>query len=209
MEISFKNKNVVVIGGTTGIGKATVKLFAQSGGMVVFTGLEAEEDVTLLEEAKNLHISSLLDYQRHDITKENDVIEFADYVDKKYGGCDVLYNNAGILAGTTLLETTLQEWNKVIEVNLTGFFLTSKYFIPHMIRKGGGAIVNTSSISGILGDYGCCAYNVSKGGVTNLTRSMALDYAQYNIRVNAVCPGSVRTKMYEACAKSLNFTRTP
>lgn len=194
MNISFNGKIVVVTGGSTGIGEATVKLFLQSGANVIFTGIENEMDIDPTKYSDDTN--ALAEYYQLDVTDEDAVIRFAAHVEEKYGGCDVLFNNAGILVPHLLHETPTAEWLQTMNVNVNGVFYTSKYFIPQMLKKGGGAIVNTSSMSGLQADYTFCSYNTSKGAVANLTRNMALDYAEYNIRVNAVAPGSVRTSMY-------------
>lgn len=194
MDISFIGKVVVITGGSTGIGRATAKKFLEAGARVIFTGIEKDDDIALCDYSANA--VEMSEYYRLDVTDETAVIRFAEHLDKHYGGCDVLFNNAGILTPHILHETPTEEWLKTINVNVNGLFFTSKYLIPLMLKKGGGAIVNTSSISGIQADYAYSSYNASKGAVANLTRNMALDYAQYHIRVNAVAPGSVRTSMY-------------
>jgi meso-butanediol dehydrogenase/(S,S)-butanediol dehydrogenase/diacetyl reductase len=194
MDIRFDGKLIIVTGGSSGIGKSTVKQFLESGGNVVFTGIEDSKSIDLKEFSGTGE--GFYEYYRLDGSKEADVKEFADYVYSKYGNCDVLFNNAGIIFANILHETPTEEWMKIMDVNLNAIYFASKYFIPQMLKKGGGAIVNTSSISGLQSDYALCAYNASKGAVANLTRSMALDYAKYNIRVNAVAPGVIRTPMY-------------
>jgi meso-butanediol dehydrogenase/(S,S)-butanediol dehydrogenase/diacetyl reductase len=201
MDIRFDNRIIVIIGGSTGIGIATVKQFASSGGKVVFTGIEEKNTIDISDYHKESDVHP--EYQKLDITIENDVEDFAAYVNEKYGGCDVLFNNAGILAPNILHETPTKEWLYTMNVNVNGMYYASKYFIPQMLEKGQGAIVNTSSMSGLQSDYAFCSYNASKGAVANLTRNMALDYAEHNIRVNAVAPGSIRTSMYNRFADEL------
>ena len=163
MDIRFDGKVVVVTGGSSGIGATTAKEFVKSGGTVIFTGIEdpAQVDVSSYGGAE---------YYRLDVTKEEEVKAFADYVDQKYGGADVLFNNAGILIAHRCHECTVEEWDSTMNINVKGVFLCSKYFIPQMIRKGGGSIVNTSSMSGLLADYTYFSYNASKGAVANMTR---------------------------------------
>lgn len=194
MDIRFDGKVVVVTGGSTGIGKVTVGKFLDSGAKVVFTGIENIADIKIAEYSEKAE--DMAEYFQLDITNEGSVIRFAAHVENKYNGCDILFNNAGILVPHILHETPSEEWLKTMNVNVNGVFYVSKYLIPQMIKKGGGAIVNTSSISGLFADYSFCSYNASKGAVANLTRNMALDYARFDIRVNAVAPGSVRTSMY-------------
>ncbi len=200
MEINFAGKTVVITGGSTGIGATTVKTFLESEAKVVFTGIE---DESLVDFAQYEDFKGKVFYKRLDVTDEDAVAKFADYVKKEHGGCDILYNNAGILTHNLLHETPTEEWKRTMDVNVNGVFFSSKYFIPHMLEKGEGAIVNTCSISGEFADFTFCAYNASKGAVANMTRNMALDYAQYNIRVNAVAPGSVRTSMYNNFAEGM------
>jgi dihydroanticapsin dehydrogenase len=189
MDLRFDGKIVVVTGASSGIGKATALEFIASGATVIFTGIEKPEDVALKD-------YSGAEYYRLDVTKEEEVAAFAKYVDEKYGGVDVLHNNAGILVPHVLHECTTEEYDLTMAVNAKGVYLVSKYFITQMMRKGGGAIVNTCSMSGLFADRDYFSYNASKGAVANMTRNMALDYAKYNIRVNAVNPGAIKTTMY-------------
>ncbi len=202
MESGLKGKNVVVIGGESGLGAASVNLFAREGSNVIFTGLNESAGKALSEKLKSESSGKII-FIKSDISKEDEVNSVADYVETEFGGCDVLFNNAGILKGAEAENTTTAEWDIVNAVNVRGFFFTSRAFIPQMRKRGGGSIINTSSVSGLFGDYACVAYNTSKGAVTNMTRAMALDHAKDNIRVNAVCPGSMRTAMYDACAASI------
>ena len=194
LNIRFDDKIVVVTGGSSGIGKSTVKEFLTAGAKVIFTGIETPDDVNLDEYCND----GKAEYYRLDVTMENNIAAFANYVDEKYGGADVLHNNAGILIDPAhvIHECTTEEFDLTMAVNTRGVFLVAKYFIIQMMRKGGGAIVNTCSMSGLLADPDYFAYNASKGAVANMTRNMAIDYAKYNIRVNAVNPGSIRTNMY-------------
>lgn len=198
MDIGIKNKIAVIIGGDSGIGEATVRLFVSEGAFVVFTGINIEKGKVLEKEIMDNSKTGKVAYFPSNIVNEDEVKKLADYVKAEWGGCDILFNNAGILLGSKLHETSTSDWQAVMNVNINGYYNTSKYFIPQMIEKGRGAVINTSSVSGLFGDYDCCAYNVSKGAITNMTRAMAIDYAKFNIRVNAVCPSSTRTPMYDA-----------
>ena len=194
MDIRFDNKVVVVTGGSSGIGMATAKEFLAAGARVIFTGVEKPEDIKLSEYCNDGRV----EYYRLDVTSEEEIAAFAKHVDEKYGGVDVLHNNAGILIAPSnvIHECTTEEFDRTMAVNTRGVFLVSRYFITQMMRKGGGVIINTCSMSGLVADPNYLAYNTSKGAVANMTRNMAIDYAKYNIRVNAVNPGAIRTQMY-------------
>jgi meso-butanediol dehydrogenase/(S,S)-butanediol dehydrogenase/diacetyl reductase len=118
-----------------------------------------------------------------------------------FGRLDVLFNNAGMADVSLIHETTLESWERVIAVTLTGTFLGLKYAIPIMRRQGGGVIINTASISGMHGDYGMASYNAAKAGVINLTRTAALENAKHRVRVNCVCPGAINTRVAEILGK--------
>ncbi|MBV8451983.1 MAG: SDR family oxidoreductase, partial [Deltaproteobacteria bacterium] len=118
-----------------------------------------------------------------------------------FGRLDVLFNNAGMAEVSLIHETTLESWERVIAVTLTGTFLGLKYAIPIMRRHGGGAIINTASISGMHGDYGMASYNAAKAAVINLTRTAALENAKHGIRVNCVCPGAINTRVAQILGK--------
>jgi len=194
MNIRFDNKVVVVVGGSTGIGNATTRLFLESGADVIFCGIEQKETISL-DEYKSIG-PGVADYYQLDVTKEEQCKAFAQYIEDSYGKCDVLFNNAGVLIPNLLHKTPTDEWLKTVDINLNGIYYVSKYILPLMIKGGGGSVVNTSSMSGLQADHTFSSYNATKGAVANLTRNMALDYAPYAIRVNAVAPGSIRTSMY-------------
>jgi NAD(P)-dependent dehydrogenase (short-subunit alcohol dehydrogenase family) len=175
MEIfELKGKSAVVTGGAKGIGAATVKLFEKAGAKV-----------------------EVLDLERgFDVTKEDTVTNALAQTEKRLGGIDILVNNAGRAVRKTALEVKKEEWDAVLELNLTALFLCSRLAHPYMKKRGGGAIVNLASIMGLSGGiYPNASYQASKGGVVNLTRALALEWAADNIRVNAVAPTYVRTEL--------------
>jgi NAD(P)-dependent dehydrogenase (short-subunit alcohol dehydrogenase family) len=132
---------------------------------------------------------------RADVTSPADMKRLVDFTVENYGGVDILVNSAGIQRYGTVVETEEAAWDEVLDVNLKGIYLASKHAIPQMRRRGGGAIVNLSSVQAFASQQGVAAYTASKGGINALTRAMALDHAEDNIRVNAVCPASVDTPM--------------
>ena len=170
MILSLKNKTAVVTGGAKGIGAATAKLFREAGATVEILDVESGCDVTDEAQVKKAYA--------------------------RIGTIDILVNTAGTAVRRTALEVKKEEWDAVIELNLTALFMCSRLAHPYMKKRGGGAIVNLASIMGLSGGiYPNASYQASKGGVVNLTRALALEWATDNIRVNAVAPTYVRTDL--------------
>ncbi len=189
----MQGKVAVVTGGGLGIGRATAVLFAQKGARVAVFDLDrtsGEETVALVKQAGSEGI-----FCRVDVADESQVRAAVDEVHRAFGRLDILVNNAGIYKKGDLLEVSLADWNKILSVNLTGAFLCSKYCVEKMVGAGGGVIVNVASEAGLVGIKGQVAYNVSKAGVIGLTRSAAVDFADRNVRVNCVCPGTTYTPL--------------
>jgi NAD(P)-dependent dehydrogenase (short-subunit alcohol dehydrogenase family) len=151
---------------------------------------QVEEAVAELRE-EGLEVSGT----RADVTSSADMMRLMEFATETYGGVDVLVNSAGIQRYGTVVETEEEVWDEVLDVNLKGIYVASRYAIPEMRKRGGGAIVNLSSVQAFASQTGVAAYTASKGGINALTRAMALDHAEENIRVNAVCPASVDTPM--------------
>lgn len=191
--MKLKDKVALITGGSLGLGKATAKLFAKEGAKVVITGRTEKTLKETVEEASKEGVE--LDYLVSDVSKEKDCRDAVDNTVKKYGKIDVLFNNAGILFSDVTHETEISQWENIFNINVKGTFMMSKFAIPHMLEKGYGIIVNNSSIVGLKAVPGLAAYNSTKGAVTQFTRSMALEYADKGIRVNAICPGTIVTPM--------------
>ena len=189
----FSGKVAIVTGGALGIGRATARRLATEDASVVICSdrkEQVEEALTGLQE-EGLAVSGT----RADVTSSADMKRLMDFATETYGSVDVLVNSAGIQRYGTVVETEEGAWDEVLNVNLKGIYLASKHAIPEMRRRGGGAIVNLSSVQAFASQKGVAAYTASKGGINALTRAMALDHAEENIRVNAVCPASVDTPM--------------
>ena len=183
----FKEKVAVVTGGASGIGLATTKKLLSEGANVVILDLKMDEEI----------INSLGEnvlYLKCDVSNEENVKNCIEEIIKKFDHIDYLGANAGIGGSASKPhEVSMDEWNKVISVNQTGIFLLNKYVINEMLRGGKGAVVNTSSMYGLVGSTTSFAYSASKGAINQMTRSLALTYARDNIRVNAIAPGYVDT----------------
>ena len=194
----FNEKVAIITGGASGIGLATAKKLLNEGAKVVL--VDWNQDVSDI--AKNLGKNCI--GIRCDVSCDTNVQETISKIMEKFGHIDYLVANAGIGGGPNKAhEVSIDEWNKVIGVNQTGIFLMNKYVISEMLKNGKGAIVNTSSMYGLVGTTMSFAYSASKGAINQMTRSLALTYAHDNIRVNAVAPGYVDTPILASVPKEM------
>ena len=193
--LKLSGKVALITGGTTGIGYATALLFLQNGAKVAITGRVKETGEGAIRKLKRQGFKECL-FIQGDVSKPADAKKMVDVALGQYGKLDVLFNNAGIWVSGAVEKTSEADWDKVIDINLKGCFLCSKYAIPHL-KETKGVIINTSSCDGLVGEPDAAAYCASKGGVVLLTKAMALDCAKYGVRVNCVCPGYVMTRMLE------------
>ena len=185
---SLDGKTAVVTGGGRGLGRELAFGLARHGANVVITGRTEETLRQTVEEIK-AH-GGVADFACADVSSEEDLIQLRDHVRKAHGRADILVNNAGVNPYYKSPEhTSIEEWKEIIDVNLTGVFLCSRIFGEDMIKNRGGGIISISSIAGQVGLPRTTAYCAAKGGVELMTRSLALDWAQYGIRVNTVAPG--------------------
>ena len=192
----FQGKVAIVTGSASGIGRATAERFAEEGAKVVVADFDASAGEETAERIRRGGGDAR--FVQVDVSDSAQVESMVRTAVETYGGIDILFNGAGILAYGTVLETDERAWRRVLDVNLTGTFLCSKAALPHIIARGGGAIINTSSSTGAhLANANTVAYVASKGGVTLLTRCMAIDHAKDHIRVNAIAPGPTDTPMLQ------------
>jgi len=190
------NRNVVVTGGSKGIGRAIVDAFLTEGDRVVFTARNEVEAEKILREKKEESTAGRLFFFKSDVSIEKDVKALVDFTQEQVGGCDVLVNNAAIFRPGNVHENSAEDFDALFAVNVRGVFLTCKYFIPQMLEKKKGAIINIASLAGLNGGYNMTLYSATKAAVVGLTRSMAMDYTRYGIRINGICPSATMTEMF-------------
>jgi NAD(P)-dependent dehydrogenase (short-subunit alcohol dehydrogenase family) len=193
---NFSGKVALVTGGSRGIGRATAMLFAQSGAKVVIGDVDAAGDETVEAIKRD---GGEATFVRTDVSVESDVKNLVAAAVKTYGGLNCAFNNAGVLPATVaLVEMEESTFDRTLAVDLKGVFLCMKHEITHMLQSGGGAIVNTASIAGLIAEPGISAYIAAKHGVIGLSKAAAVEYASKGIRINALAPGLVNTAMTKA-----------
>lgn len=201
MNISFAGQVALVTGAGSGMGLETAKAFAESGAAVVLADINeasAKEAAERLTKAGHKAIGI-----RCDVADENQVKEMVDTAVATFGRLDAAYNNAGVQSLVTdTADLTSEEWDRVFNINLKGVWLCMKYELQQMRQQGSGAIVNCSSIGGLIGLPGRAAYHAAKHGMLGLTKSAAIEYAPRGIRINTVCPGTIHTPMVDIMFQS-------
>src|SRR5438046_4057329 len=194
----FAGKVVLITGGTSGIGKSTAIAFARAGAKVVLTGRREKEGAQVVAEIKKLGGDAA--FVGADVSKDADVKKMVDFTVDKFGRLDVAFNNAGVEWKGPLNHATEAEYRRIFDINVWGVLNSMRHEIPVMLKNGGGAIVNNSSVAGHVGLAGASIYMASKHAVEGLTKSIALEFAKQSIRVNAVAPGVIATDMLDRFA---------
>jgi NAD(P)-dependent dehydrogenase (short-subunit alcohol dehydrogenase family) len=187
------NKVALITGGTSGIGRATAVLFAREGARVVITGRNEDRGREVVAEI--VRAGGEVCFVRSDVRLAEECRQAVQETVRVYGRLDILFNNAGVYFPRTTLDTSEEEWDLTLDVNLKGAFLMSKYALPVLIAQGGGVIIHNASGWGLVGGDAAAAYCASKGGLVLLTKAMAIDHGRQGIRVNCVCPGDTDTPM--------------
>lgn len=199
--MKLANKVAVVTGAASGIGQATAEIFAEDGASVTVADVNVEAAERVV--AGIIQRSGRAIAVRTDVSKAGDAQAMVAATVEAFGGLDILVSNAGAMLLGTAVSTSEEDWDRIFAVNVRGGFLCSKYAIPEMRKRGGGAILFTASTGGLEGFNGQLAYCASKAAIVSMVQTMALDHAQHNIRVNCVCPGPVRTPMSAATLQKM------
>jgi len=196
----LRGKRVLISGGSSGIGLATAQRFLEEGSRVFLTGLgKREVDGALAGLRPGGEVAGLA----CDVSLEGDVARLVEAADRELGGIDVLVNNAGTARRDPFLSIAAGDWDRILAVNLRGMFLVAQAVSRQMVERGGGVIINMSSTNGLAGEEDYAHYNASKGGVLLLTKTMAVELGGHGIRVNALCPGYIRTPLNEAISATI------
>ena len=191
--MKLDGKTAIITGAGSGIGQAAALLFAGEGAQVTVADISISDGQATVDQIKASGHSAI--FVQVDVSQAGQVQRMVEATIDAFGHLDILFNNAGTNLAATITETREEDWERVMAVNVKGVFLGCKYAIPAMIQRGGGVIINTSSAGGIVGLKGLAAYTASKGAVLQMTRNIALDYAEHNIRANALCPGVTASPM--------------
>ena len=187
---NLKDKNIIVTGASGGIGNSIIKRLNDCGANILATGTKIEKLEKLKSEFKNVKIL------KFDISQSNKIEEFIENATKELdGGLDCIVNNAGITQDNLAIRMSLEEWKKVIDINLTATFLMTKFAIKKMLKNKSGKIINITSVVGHTGNLGQANYTASKAGIVAMSKSLATEYAKKNININCISPGFIKTAM--------------
>ena len=198
---ALDGKVALITGGASGIGRATAMLFAQEGAAVVIVDVNEADGQEAAREI--VRSGGRAVFETGDVARATDCRRAVERATRDFGALQVLFNNAGIIRRASVVELDEADWDRVMDVNVKSIFLMSKYAIPVIARSGGGSIINMASGWGLAGGPRAAAYCASKGGVVLLTKAMAIDHGEQNIRVNCICPGDTDTPLLRNEAQQL------
>jgi len=187
--MNLKNKKIIITGATGGIGHSLIKKFYDEGSIILATGTNEEKLNNLKNEFSNINI------EKFKLDEHQNIDSFIDTASKKLDGLDILVNNAGITLDNLSIRLSVENWKKVLDINLTATFLMCKYAIKKMLKNKSGKIINITSIVGHTGNLGQANYAASKAGIVAFSKSLAIEYAKKNININCVSPGFIKTEM--------------
>jgi NAD(P)-dependent dehydrogenase (short-subunit alcohol dehydrogenase family) len=191
----FRDKVALITGGSSGIGRASALRLAAEGASIAIADIDVQGGQTVCREIERTGGRAI--FCATDVTLEDECRAMVEETVRAFGRLDVLLTSAGVGSRGTVVEMDEEYWDEVIDLDLKGVFLSSKYAVPAIRRSGGGAIVHIASIGGLRGDWGGASFSAAKGGVINLTRHMAVAHAGDKVRVNCICPGVIRTPLTE------------
>jgi meso-butanediol dehydrogenase/(S,S)-butanediol dehydrogenase/diacetyl reductase len=194
----FNNRAIIVTGAGKGIGRASALAFAREGGDVAVADISEADGLATVQQIADAGGRAI--FVKCDVARSADVRRLVAETVNAFGGVDVLHNNAGVVKYGTVVDLPEEDWDWMLDVNLKGSFLTCKYVIPEMRKRGGGAIVNTASVQAFASQQTVAAYSASKGAIVSFTTTVALDHAADNIRCNCIAPGSIQTPMLDMAA---------
>jgi len=203
---NLTDKVALITGAGGGIGRASAEMFAAAGAAVAVVDLNEAPGQAAVQAIHQNGGQAI--FIQADVTRAADCEQAVQETVRAFGGLDILFNNAGIIRRANVIDTTEDEWERVMAVNVKSIFLMSKYAVPVMAAAGGGVIINTGSGWGLTGGKDAVSYCASKGAVVNMTRAMALDHGPQNIRVNCLCPGDTNTDMLRNEARQLGESDT-
>jgi NAD(P)-dependent dehydrogenase (short-subunit alcohol dehydrogenase family) len=196
----LSGKVAIITGGASGLGFATVELFLEEGAKVVIADVNADRGQALAEK-----LGSAAAFKRTDVANPNDVQQLVDFTVAHFHGLDIMFNNAGIAGAmyNRFLDDDLRDFQQVMNVNLFGVMLGSQRAARYMAQHGGGSIINTTSISALKAGFGVMTYRASKAAIIQFSKSIAIDFAEYGIRVNCIAPGHIQTEMSSYAAPGM------
>lgn len=189
-------KTVVITGAASGMGLCATKKFLNNNWQVVMADYDVKNGQTQADKLATTFNDAVL-FKQTNVADAKSVSELAQFSHDKFGKIDAIINNAGVFVKGALHEVAENDWDRIMNIDVKSVYLMTKSFVPDMIKQRSGVILNTASISGLMGDFDMAAYSTAKGALTNLVKSMALDYGKYGIRVNNIAPGPTNTPMFQ------------
>jgi len=203
----LEGRVALITGAASGIGKATALLFSQEGAKIVIADCDVDGGIEVLKTIKDSGSDAV--FIQTDVRQSSEVIKMIDITIHTFGKLDILHNNAGVNTICLLGEVAEEEWDRVLDTNLKGAFLGTRYALPVMVKQGGGVIINTASIMGFNAQANVSPYCVSKAAIIMLTKATSAEYAKQGIRANCICPGFIKTPMTDPWESVVDIEKSP